>query len=150
MAAKLAGRYAKFPHTLEKRNTRLGIFFKLWEKQAERWIPSSHWRNSTKVTPCIIHANLNWQIKPSIFWIGFILPYYIYKELQGTGTLISWMSDVVHLLPCCLAEQRNPVTNRRASHFLKKVHHETITQLSLVFGCYSWIKGDFEVGFDNI
>ena len=41
------------------------------------------------------------------------------EESQGTGTLISRMSDVVHLLPCRLAEQRNPVTNRRASHFLK-------------------------------
>jgi len=30
------------------------------------------------------------------------------------------------------------------------VHHETITQLSLVFGCYSWIKQDFEADFDNI
>jgi len=30
------------------------------------------------------------------------------------------------------------------------VHHETITQLSLIFGYYSWIKQDFEAGFDNI
>ena len=30
------------------------------------------------------------------------------------------------------------------------MHHETITQLSLVFGCYSWIKRDFEADFDNI
>jgi hypothetical protein len=30
------------------------------------------------------------------------------------------------------------------------VHHETITQLSLVFGRYSWIKRDFEADFVNI
>ena len=30
------------------------------------------------------------------------------------------------------------------------MHHETITQLSLVFGCYSWINQDFEADFDNI
>ena len=30
------------------------------------------------------------------------------------------------------------------------MHHETITQLSLVFGCYSWIKQDFEADFDNV
>jgi hypothetical protein len=30
------------------------------------------------------------------------------------------------------------------------VHHETITQLSLVFGCYSWIKQEFEADFDNV
>ena len=30
------------------------------------------------------------------------------------------------------------------------MHHETITQLSLLFGCYSWIKRDFEADFDNI
>lgn len=30
------------------------------------------------------------------------------------------------------------------------MRHETITQLSLVFGCYSWIKRDFEADFDNI
>jgi phospholipase C len=30
------------------------------------------------------------------------------------------------------------------------VNHVTITQLSLVFGCYSWIKQDFEADFDNI
>ena len=30
------------------------------------------------------------------------------------------------------------------------MHHETITQLSLLFGCYLWIKRDFEADFDNI
>jgi len=30
------------------------------------------------------------------------------------------------------------------------VRHETITQLSLLFDCYSWIKQDFEADFDNI
>lgn len=30
------------------------------------------------------------------------------------------------------------------------MHHETITQLSLVLGCYSWLKQDFEADFDNI
>ena len=30
------------------------------------------------------------------------------------------------------------------------MHHETITQLSLIFGCYSWIEQDFEADFDNI
>lgn len=30
------------------------------------------------------------------------------------------------------------------------MHHETITQLSLFFGCYSWIKQEFEADFDNI
>jgi hypothetical protein len=30
------------------------------------------------------------------------------------------------------------------------VHHDTITQLSLVFGYYSWINQKFEADFDNI
>ena len=30
------------------------------------------------------------------------------------------------------------------------MHHDTITQLSLVFGYYSWINQEFEVDFDNI
>jgi len=30
------------------------------------------------------------------------------------------------------------------------VRHETITQSSLLFGCYSQIKQDFEADFDNI
>jgi phospholipase C len=30
------------------------------------------------------------------------------------------------------------------------VRHETITQLSLLFGYCSWIKRDFEANFDNI
>ena len=35
LAAKLVGRYAKFPHTLEKRNTRLAIFLS-YEKSKQR------------------------------------------------------------------------------------------------------------------
>ena len=30
------------------------------------------------------------------------------------------------------------------------MHHETITQLSILFGCYSLIKRDFEADFNNI
>ena len=34
--------------------------------------------------------------------------------------------------------------------FSSLTHNATITQLSLVFGCYSWINQDFEADYDNI
>ena len=30
------------------------------------------------------------------------------------------------------------------------MHHDTITQLNLVFGYYSWINQEFEADFDNV
>jgi len=46
--------------------------------------------------------------------------------------------------------QRNPVTNRRASHCLITGASRNNHAVEPCIGCYSWIKQEFEADFDNV